>query len=196
MRARGQDGPTSLQPGSTRPALHRAARAGDALVWSSRLTALALLLCATLLVVQGTAVRGVEARVQAALLTVFGIDASALGQAVLFPLDGRWVGVAFSIGCSVAPIAALFLGASAVAAWLRPLPVSSVALGVGGLALLFMLANQLRIAVIVAMMRSMGFERGYEFSHIFLGSAISTLGFVAAVLLFVRLVLRSPAVRP
>ncbi|MFK5583966.1 MULTISPECIES: exosortase/archaeosortase family protein [unclassified Serinicoccus] len=163
-------------------------------VRSSRPTAVLLLVLAVALVLGGQTVRSLEAGAQALLLNVVGMNAQALGQAVIFPLDGRWVGVGFTLGCSVAPLTALFLGGSAVAAWVRPLRLRSVALGVGALVLVFVLANQIRIATIVAMMRLLGFERGYEVSHIFLGSAISTLGFVAAVIVFVRLVLREPAV--
>lgn len=152
-----------------------------------------LLAAAVLLLVGGQWVRSVEASTQSLLLTAVGMRAESLGQAVIFPLEGRWVGVGFSVGCSVAPLTALFLGGSSVAAWLRPLRLRSVALGVGALVLLFMVANQLRIVTIVAMMRTLGFERGYEISHIFLGSAISTIGFVAALVLFVRLVVRDPA---
>ncbi|MFK5635903.1 MULTISPECIES: hypothetical protein [unclassified Ornithinimicrobium] len=148
-----------------------------------------------MLLLAGQAVRSFEASAQALVLNLVGVRADALGQAVIFPLQGRWVGVAFSLGCSVAPLTALFLAGSAAAAWMRPLSYRSVLIGVGALALVFMVANQLRIATIVAMMRTMGFERGYEVSHIFLGSAISTIGFVAAVVLFVRLVLREPTVR-
>lgn len=163
-------------------------------VRSSRPTAALLLVLAVALVLGGQTVRSLEAGAQALLLNVVGMNAQALGQAVIFPLDGRWVGVGFTLGCSVAPLTALFLGGSAVAAWVRPLRLRSVALGVGALVLVFVLANQIRIATIVAMMRLLGFERGHEVSHIFLGSAISTLGFVAAVIVFVRLVLREPAV--
>ncbi|USQ76071.1 exosortase/archaeosortase family protein [Ornithinimicrobium cryptoxanthini] len=159
----------------------------------SLIIAVFLLVAALALLLLGQSVRSVEALAQATLLNLGGLGADAMGQAVIFPLDGRWVGVGFSVGCSVAPLTALFLGGSAAAAWMRPLRLRSVALGVGALVLVFMIANQLRIATIVAMMKTMGFERGYEFSHVFLGSAISTIGFVAAVLLFVRLILRDPA---
>lgn len=182
-------GATATVTPHTRPR-HRAPAAA---VGSSRPTALVLLVTAIVLVVEGRAVRSVEAWVQALLLNGVGMNAQAMGQAVIFPLDGRWVGVGFSLGCSVAPLTALFLSGSAVAAWVRPLRLRSVLIGVGALVLVFVLANQIRIATIVAMMRIMGFDRGYEVSHIFLGSAISTLGFVAAVIVFVRLVLREPS---
>lgn len=172
---------------------HRSTASPTASVHHSRWTALLLLLVAVGLLAGGQTVRTGEAAVQAFALNVFGLGAQAFGQAVIFPLQNRWVGVGFSVGCSVAPLTALFLAGSSVAAWLRPLRLRSVALGVGALVLLFMVANQLRIAAIVAMMQWMGFEQGYEFSHIFLGSAISTVGFVAAVVLFVKLILRQPA---
>lgn len=151
-----------------------------------------LALLAIALLIGGQTVRTGEAATQAFALNLVGVDADALGQAVIFPMENRWVGVGFSLGCSVAPLTALFLLGSAVAAWVRPLRLRSVAMGVGALVLVFVAANQIRIAAIVGMMHAMGFHRGYEFSHIFLGSAISTIGFVAAVYLFVNLVLREP----
>lgn len=174
--------PTGSQSASPTASMHH-----------SRWTAVLLFLLAIGLLVGGQTVRTGEAAVQAFALNVFGLGAQTFGQAVIFPLQNRWVGVGFSVGCSVAPLTALFLAGSSVAAWLRPLRLRSVALGVGALVLVFMVANQLRIAAIVAMMQTMGFEQGYEFSHIFLGSAISTVGFVAAVVLFVKLILRQPA---
>ncbi|NHA00951.1 hypothetical protein G5V59_16395 [Nocardioides sp. W3-2-3] len=41
-------------------------------------------------------------------------------------------------------------------------------------------------------MREWGFERGYDFSHVFLGSAITTVGFVLGAVLFVRLFVSRP----
>lgn len=158
----------------------------------TRPMALALAVVAVLLLVGGETVRTGEASIQAFVLNIVGMQANSFGQAVIFPMGHRWVGVGFSMGCSVAPLTALFLLGSAAAAWVRPLRMRSVAMGVGALMLVFVIANQLRIAAIVGMMHAMGFERGYEFSHIFLGSAISTIGFVSAVYLFVKLVLREP----
>lgn|SRR5690606_19329403 len=159
---------------------------------ASRVLTLPLLGAAVLLLVFAVQVRHAEAAVQAGFLQLVGLDARAVGAAVIFPLEGRWFGVGFSLGCSIAPLTALFLGGAGIAAWMRPLRLRSVGLGVLALVGLFMLANQIRIAIIVGAMHFLGFQRGYEMSHVFLGSAITTLGFVAAVVLFVRLLLREP----
>jgi hypothetical protein len=46
--------------------------------------------------------------------------------------------------------------------------------------------NQLRFAVIAWSMRTWGFVDGYERSHIFLGTLVSTLGVLAGLLLLLR----------
>jgi exosortase/archaeosortase family protein len=146
-------------------------------------------LAAVALIVLSRSVRTAEAALQSALLSPV-MDSKHVGTAVIFPVDGHLVGVSFSIGCSVGPVLALFLIASAVVTWVRPLPARSVALGVLALLTVFVVANQLRIGVIVASMHLWGFQRGYDLSHVFLGSTITTLGFVLAVILFVKLLVK------
>ncbi len=50
--------------------------------------------------------------------------------------------------------------------------------------------NQARLFVVVASMRAWGFRAGYERSHVFLGTILSTLGVVVGLLLFARLVVK------
>jgi exosortase/archaeosortase family protein len=144
---------------------------------------------AATLILMSHAVRTAEAGLQSALLSPV-MNSSHVGTAVIFPVDGRLVGISFSVGCSVGPVLALFLLASAVVTWVRPLPLRSVAIGVLALVAVFVVANQLRIGVIVASMHLWGFHRGYDLSHVFLGSTITTLGFVLAVILFVKLLVK------
>lgn len=158
----------------------------------SRIMAVGLIATALALLLFGQQIRVAEASLQAHVLQFVGMYARRVGTAVIFPMNGHFVGVAFTLGCSIGPLAALFLGGAGIASWLRPLRLRSVVIGGLSLVALFVLVNQIRIAVIVGSMRLMGFQRGYEFSHVFLGSAITTLGFVAAVVLFVRLLLRAP----
>lgn len=134
----------------------------------------------------------VEAWCQGHLLRLFGVHCTQLQTAVLFEIDGRLTGVSLTSGCTIGPILGVFFLAAGLVSWFRAFPVHRIFLGGIQLTVMFLLANQLRIAAIVASMRRWGFERGYEFSHVFLGSAITTLGFVGAVVVFVRLVIRQP----
>jgi exosortase/archaeosortase family protein len=45
--------------------------------------------------------------------------------------------------------------------------------------------NQLRLLVIAGSMLAWGFKTGYERSHIFLGTVLSTIGVVCGVIIFV-----------
>lgn len=50
--------------------------------------------------------------------------------------------------------------------------------------------NQARLFVVAASMRVWGFRSGYERSHIFLGTILSTIGALAGLVLFVWLVVK------
>ena len=53
--------------------------------------------------------------------------------------------------------------------------------------------NQLRLVVIAGSMVLWGFKTGYERSHILLGTALSTIGVIAGIILFARLLVVTPA---
>jgi hypothetical protein len=154
--------------------------------------AVLLVMGACALMVCARAVRVTEAALQNGILSL-GLPSHRVGTAVTFPAGGRMVGISFSLGCSVGPPLALFLAGAGVIGWLRPLPLRSILFGTTALTGMFVIANQLRIGLIVASMRILGFHRGYALSHVFLGSIITTLGFVLGVLLFVRVLVRAPA---
>jgi exosortase/archaeosortase family protein len=168
---------TRPSPGALSP-LHR-----------SRVLAALLGAVAVGLLVEGRAVRTGEAGLQTVLLHLAGQESAHVGTAALFRVQGALVGVSFTTGCSIGPVLAVFLGATAVAAAVRPLSARRVATSTLVLVGLFVLVNQLRVVVIVASMRWLGVARGYDLSHVFLGSIITTLGFLLAVVLFVRLLL-------
>jgi exosortase/archaeosortase family protein len=133
-----------------------------------------------------------EASVQHWMLERLGIDALHLQTAVLFPIDGHLAGVTLSPGCSVGPLLGVFLLlASPVAHW-REVRARRVLASAVALVGIFVLANQLRILVIVVAMMQWGFDRGYEVSHVFFGSAITTIGFVLGAIIFVRLFAPQP----
>lgn len=150
---------------------------------------------AVLLILEAGQVRLIEAGVQRCLLALFGVHARRVGSTVIFPLHDHLYGVALTAGCSVGPVLAIFLTAVGVVAWFRELGVSTVLLGSALIAALFVIVNEIRIAVIVGAIHRWGFRRGYEFSHVFIGSAISTTGFVLAVFVFVRVLLRRQSAR-
>ncbi|GAB2927473.1 hypothetical protein GCM10027047_25310 [Rhodococcus aerolatus] len=166
-------------------------------VWRSRALAAVLAATAAALVVLGPQLRVAEAGLQTLVLRALGQSARHLGTASIFTVDGRSTGLSFTPGCSVGPVLALFLGATAVAAFVRPLRTRPVVVSALVLVGLFVVVNQLRAGVIVASMRWWGVENGYDVSHVFLGSIISTVGFLLALVLVVRLLLGAgPGRRP
>jgi exosortase/archaeosortase family protein len=153
-----------------------------------------LVALAVLLFLRAREERLAEAWLQASLLRAGGIHAERIGTAVLVDVGGRPSGIDLTTGCSIGPLLGVFLAAAAPFVWYRALSLSRLLAAVGQLTGLLVLTNQLRITAIVLSMRRWGFERGYDVSHVFLGSAITTVGFVAGVVLFVRLVAARPKV--
>lgn len=151
-----------------------------------RSLAVALVAGALLLVLAAHPVRVAEAFVQAGLLRVVQIDARPVESVVQVGHDGGWFGLAITAGCSVGPLLAVFLVGAAPFVWWRDLPVGRVVRAFIQLGVVLFLANQVRILVIVLAMRGWGVERGYEVSHVFVGSAITTVGFVLGAVLLVR----------
>ncbi len=157
-----------------------------------RLVAVALVAIAVALFAFARPVRLAEAWVQTRLLELGGIDAQQIGTAVLVDVQGRLAGISLAAGCSIGPLLAVMLLCCAPFVWFRSLSVARVAMSVAQLAAVLVLANEIRIAAIILSMREWGFERGYDFSHVFLGSAITTVGFVLGAVLFVRLFVSRP----
>lgn len=181
----------------------RAGRQGSTSRLRSHLTPLAfavsLIGLGVLMVTQQSLVRGLEARSGADIARGLGlVPARAVGSAVVFPLRGRFVGYAVTEGCTAAFLVAPFFVVAALLIASRRTPPHR---GVGALSVLtavFFLVNQVRIFVVAASMRVWGFRPGYERSHVFLGTMLSTVGAVVGVLAFVWLVIdhRSPGDEP
>ncbi|HVK28444.1 MAG TPA: hypothetical protein VM575_08885 [Nocardioides sp.] len=161
-----------------------------------RLVALALVAAAIALFAGARSVRLAEAWVQTRLLELGGIDAQQIGTAVLVDVQGRLAGISLAAGCSIGPLLAVMLLCCAPFVWFRSMSVTRVAMSVAQLAAVLVLANEIRIAAIILSMREWGFARGYDFSHVFLGSAITTVGFVLGAVLFVRLFVSRPEATP
>jgi exosortase/archaeosortase family protein len=164
------DGPTSL-PSRDRTAIPAGA--------------VALALSLGLLVWQARFRVG-EAWVTAWFLRLFHLrSAAALGPNVVFPLHGRWVGFELTVACTAALLLVPFF---AVAGLL--LLVGRVDRGRAAVALLvatgvIFAVNQLRLLVIAGSMLAWGFQTGYERSHVFLGTMLSTIGVIAGVIVFI-----------
>ena len=160
--------------------------------WVRALAATSVVAAAVAIVVLQRDVRELEAATSSALVSSIGLDGGRIGTAVMFQLEGRWVGYALSAGCSVAYILApLYL----VIAGLLGAARLTVRRGLGCFVLLTALlftVNQARFAVIGLSMRQWGFETGYERSHIFLGTFISTIGVVFGLLIVVSFMTRGP----
>ncbi|HVE26038.1 MAG TPA: hypothetical protein VNC22_11560 [Sporichthya sp.] len=143
---------------------------------------------------QQSLVRGFEARSGADVARGLGlVPARAVGSAVVFPLRGRFVGYTVTEGCTVAFLIAPFFVIAALLIASRRTPPRR---GLGGLAVLtavFFTVNQLRLFVVAASMQAWGFRPGYERSHVFLGTMLSTVGTVLGLLLFVWLVVDQAA---
>ena len=116
------------------------------------------------------------------------VPARAVGSAVVFPLRGRFVGYTVTEGCTVAFLVAPFFVIAALLIASRRTPPRR---GVGGIAVLsavLFTVNQIRLFIVAASMQAWGFRSGYERSHVFLGTMLSTVGTVLGLLLFVWLV--------
>jgi exosortase/archaeosortase family protein len=161
-------------------------------VLGRRVTSLGLVGIAAMLLFNAREVRVAEAWIQWLLLQAAGIESHHVGTVVLIEAQDRWVGVSLTAGCSVGPMLAIFLTACAPFVWYRSMSVVRVMGAVLQLAAVLVLANEVRIAAIVGAMRIWGVERGYDMSHVFLGSAITTVGFVVGLVLFMRLFVARP----
>jgi exosortase/archaeosortase family protein len=149
---------------------------------------------AVLLVVGQSVIRPLEARVSAQAIRITQVaPARPQGTAVIFPLNARYVGFDITAGCTAALLVIPFF---LLAAGLVVTRRTSVARGVSTLAAVavaLFTVNQARLLVVALSMRLWGFDRGYEVSHVFLGTVVSTLGVLAGVLLYVRSVVANPA---
>ena len=130
-----------------------------------------------------------EAHLDAGLLTLFGVGARWVGTLVFFTIGNEAAGIRLTSGCSVGPVLGSFCVLAGLVGWFRPPPLHRVLIAIVELVVVFALANQLRLLVIVFAMRRWGFQRGYDYSHVFVGSVITTTGFVLGVGGFVWLLL-------
>jgi exosortase/archaeosortase family protein len=152
---------------------------------------------AVLLVAAQAQIRRGEALGSAALLSLLRIaPARSFGTAVTFPAQGRYVGFTVAAGCTAALLIVPFVLVAVVlllAGRVRPgRAVATVAV----FAVVVTLINQLRLLVIAEAMRAWGYPKGFDRSHVLLGTIVSTIGVAGGLLLFLRMVVpRSQADR-
>ncbi|MGH9138339.1 MAG: hypothetical protein ACRD0G_15055 [Acidimicrobiales bacterium] len=148
---------------------------------------------AVLLLVFEPYVRRFEARTSAFVIDALDlVGADSIGAAVTFFLDDRYVGFRITAACSAALLVAPFLALGSGVAVSRRVSVPRLLSALGLITVLLFVVNQIRLLVVVLSMRAWGYEQGYERSHVLLGTAVSTLGVVAALVAFVVVLTRQP----
>jgi exosortase/archaeosortase family protein len=141
-------------------------------------------------------VRRFETTLSAAFVRLTGgHGVTTLGNNVEFFAKGHFVGFTLDAGCSAAFLLAPFLvlGAALLATGRFPVRRGLISLAVALVAVF--LANQARLLVIAIAIRSWGLSQGYDRSHVFLGTIVSTLGVLGGLLLFFVLATRDPSER-
>jgi exosortase/archaeosortase family protein len=137
--------------------------------------------------------RVTEARVSAWILRLVRMrPASSLGDNVIFPLHGRWVGYSLSVACTAALLIMPFF---IVAGLLILSGRVDRRRALGALALtsvIIFVVNQLRMLVIAGSMMLWGFTSGYERSHILLGTVLSTVGVIIGIIIFCWMLVSTP----
>ncbi|SDP59305.1 exosortase/archaeosortase family protein [Pedococcus dokdonensis] len=163
---------------------------------ASRAMAVALLLVGAALMVENAVVRGYEAGLLTLVLKALGQPAVRAGSTVFFSDTSGAVGLQLTFGCSVGPLIALFALCAAVICWYRAAPVVTAVLAILALSAAFVVCNQIRLLAIIFAIKRWGIDPGYEVSHVFVGSLITTVGFVTGVYVFARILSRARAQAP
>lgn len=168
-------------------------RSGDHLALPLGLVALAI--SAALLVGQGR-FRDTEARFTALVMRLVHMrPASSLGDNVVFPLHGRWVGFSLSVACTAALLLVPFFVIAGLLLLARRVDSRRAIIALVVTTAVIFLVNQLRLLVIAGSMLAWGFTTGYERSHVFLGTVLSTLGVIGGVIIFVWMLVGNPGPR-
>jgi exosortase/archaeosortase family protein len=155
-------------------------------VASGGLVALALLTVLT-----NHAIRLFEARLSASVLRLIGTHGvDTLGPNVLFMAKHHFVGFTLDAGCSAAFLMAPFLLLGAGMLLTGRVSLRRGLASTAVVVVLVFLANQARLLVIAVAIRGWGLQKGYERSHVFLGTVVSTVGVLVGVLLYFTIVSR------
>ncbi|QGN58686.1 hypothetical protein GKE56_13280 [Nostocoides sp. HKS02] len=145
---------------------------------------------AVLLVVENEAVRAFEARCAGPLvgmLTRTGAS-RAVGDVVFFGLGTKdALGLKITTGCTTVVLLAPFLLIMAAIAARSPVPVARVAAAATAGSAMLVAVNVIRLTGIAWATSVWGLAHGFEISHFLVGSIFAILGFAAALVVSVRL---------
>lgn len=160
-------------------------------------TGVAVLVGGLALLIWEARFRVTEARVSAWVLRLVHIHpAVTFGTSVVFPLHNHWVGYQLDIACTAALLMVPFF---AVAGLLMVFGRTRSRRALFALAItsaVIFAVNQLRLLMIASSMRWWGFQTGYDRSHIFMGTILSTVGVIVGIVVFVWMLVDHPGRLP
>ncbi|MFI6446556.1 exosortase/archaeosortase family protein [Kitasatospora sp. NPDC050543] len=107
----------------------------------------------------------------------------------------RMEGLRITSDCTAAVVIAPFLALAGVVISFRRFRIGRVLAGVGFAAAILFLVNQLRLLLIAYATHEWGLNHGYGWSHLLVGSVVTSAGAVVAVAVFFLLVSRTGAGR-
>jgi|SRR5579884_900986 len=161
-----------------------------------RPVAVVLFAAALALLVWEARFRVTEAAVSAWVIRLLRVrPAHSLGPNVIFPLGHRWVGFALTLSCSSALLIVPFVVIAAVLLAFQRVPRARALVALAVASAILFAVNQLRLVVIAASMLWWGFVTGYQRSHVLLGTALSTIGVIVGIIIFVWMLVEDPGRR-
>ncbi|SCX39150.1 exosortase/archaeosortase family protein [Klenkia marina] len=140
-----------------------------------------------------------EAAATVPLARLIGLeDARQVGRSVLFTVAGQPTGVDITIGCTAAFLLLPFVAATTVLLAVRRIPAPRAFASLAAAVVVVLAVNQARVLAIIAGMEAWGPEDGYGRTHVLVGTAVSTVGVVAAGSCFLLVLLRGtyPVTQP
>ncbi len=154
--------------------------------------AAAIVIAAVVMMVSQADIRLAEARVSAGVIDVTRVaQAQSIGNSVVFPLRNAFVGFTITLGCTAALLVIPFFMLTSGLIVARRTSIHRGVATLGILVVALFVVNQARLLVIALSMRIWGFQRGFEISHVLLGTVVSTLGVLGGLLLYLWALLRS-----
>lgn len=160
------------------------ARNGPVWLLAAVLAALGLLPLVDIAVAQS-----VEARANGTLLNFFHVaSAQAVDTSVIF-FDGHLnVGYTVDAGCTATLLVIPFFLLTALLMVFSRVSVPRCLAALAAVTVVVFATNQLRLLLIAVLMRLWGPDTGYSRGHVFLGTVLSTVGVLVAVLAYVLIV--------
>jgi len=152
-----------------------------------------------LMLVEAGRLQQLEAAASVPLARLIGLsDARQVGRSVLFTVDGQATGIDITVGCTAAFLLLPFVVATTVLLAVRRIPAARAFASLATAVVVVLAVNQARVLAIIAGMSAWGPEDGYGRTHVLVGTAVSTLGVVAAGTCYLLVLLRGtyPAARP